>query len=77
MMHRYSLPPQFDYIIIGGGTAGLIVASRLTEDAETSVLLIEAGSDRIGDSRIDTGLVTSLYGDNDLDWNFLCGPKFM
>ena len=34
---------QFDYIIIGGGTAGCLMANRLSANASHKVLLIEAG----------------------------------
>lgn len=54
---------EFDYITIGTGIDGLVRASRLSEDANYSVLL-KARPDRAGDPRINIpGLVATLYGD--------------
>jgi choline dehydrogenase len=34
---------EFDFIVVGGGTAGNVVAGRLAENPKVSVLVIEAG----------------------------------
>lgn len=65
-----------DFVIVGGGLSGLVVASRLSEDADTTVVVIEAGSDRRGDPRIDTpGLMTTLYDDPAYDWMHMTVPQ--
>lgn len=66
----------FDFIIVGGGTSGLVVASRLTENPNVKVLVLEAGANRLNDPRITIpGLAASLYDDPDFDWCFMSTPQ--
>ncbi len=37
----------FDYVIIGGGTAGLVLAARLTENPAVRIIVLEAGENRL------------------------------
>ncbi|EKM49570.1 uncharacterized protein PHACADRAFT_214131 [Phanerochaete carnosa HHB-10118-sp] len=43
----------FDYVVVGGGTAGCVVASRLAEDPDVTVAVLEAGPPQFGDSIIE------------------------
>jgi choline dehydrogenase-like flavoprotein len=62
--------PSYDYIVVGAGSAGAIVAARLTEDAATKVLLIEAGpEDTSYWSKIPIGFAKILNDDRFM-WNY-------
>ncbi|CAD6911302.1 unnamed protein product [Tilletia controversa] len=63
----------WDYVIVGGGLAGLTVANRLTENSGISVLVIEAGADTRDDFRIRS---LDQYGkgfaanNTDINWRY-------
>ncbi|KAI9817986.1 MAG: hypothetical protein M1832_004507 [Thelocarpon impressellum] len=66
----------YDYVIAGGGTAGLVMAARLTEDRDVSVAVIEAGEDRSSDPAVlIPGLAATQLGDPKYDWDFRSVPQ--
>jgi choline dehydrogenase len=62
--------PAFDYVVVGAGAAGSVVASRLSEDDSASVLVLEAGGPD-DDPRIARPSAYRELPGSSLDWKFL------
>ena len=64
---------NFDYIVIGLGSAGSVVAKRLAEDSNISVLGLEAGGSQSAFTDIPKSVL--LLPDSVYDWNFTTVPQ--
>ncbi|MBW4421152.1 MAG: GMC family oxidoreductase N-terminal domain-containing protein [Myxacorys californica WJT36-NPBG1] len=65
---------QYDYIVIGAGSAGCVVANRLTEDSDTAVLLLEAGNPDTKPEIQIPAQCLSLLG-SEVDWAYFSQPE--
>ncbi|KAI5253133.1 alcohol oxidase [Aureobasidium subglaciale] len=73
---RGFLSETYDFIIIGGGTAGLTIAARLTEDPDIVVGVLEAGKSRLDDPLVDTpATFPQLLGNPDYDYGYKSVPQ--
>ncbi|MEU7769392.1 GMC family oxidoreductase N-terminal domain-containing protein [Nocardia sp. NPDC049190] len=65
----FSTTENFDYVIVGAGSAGCVLANRLTEDPSARVLLLEAGPTDSLDAIQVPALFSSLFG-SEVDWDY-------
>ena len=65
----------YDVIIVGGGTAGCILAARLSEDPGLEVLVIEAGADQLADPRVNVPALWHTLLNGPADWTFRTTPQ--
>ena len=65
---------MYDYVIVGAGSAGCVLAARLSEDPDVSVLLLEAGGPDTKEN-IHVPLGYLQLQRTDVDWDYVSAPE--
>ncbi|GAB1517594.1 hypothetical protein RhiTH_000643 [Rhizoctonia solani] len=67
---------SYDYVVIGGGVVGLVIAARLSEDPNVHIAVLEAGGYSTGDSRVTIpAFFWKTHGDPEFDWLLKTTPQ--
>ncbi|KAF5858199.1 hypothetical protein ETB97_004701 [Aspergillus alliaceus] len=66
---------EYDFIICGGGTAGLVLANRLSESGKQRVLVLEAGPEPSVVAAYETPGGNQFLSGTAIDWNFYTSPQ--
>lgn len=65
----------FDFIVVGGGTSGIVVATRLAQNPRVRVGVIEAGEYIPDDAKINVPQGAGYLGNPDYDWMLSTTPQ--
>ncbi|WP_449062740.1 GMC family oxidoreductase [Planomonospora algeriensis] len=76
-MGSHGYGADYDYVVVGAGAAGCVVARRLLESLDCRVLLLEAGGPDDAPSVHDTAIpsMTSMWGAEDFSWGYRTVPQ--
>ncbi|KAF8580208.1 GMC oxidoreductase [Ramaria rubella] len=66
---------NYDYIIVGGGTAGCVIANRLSEDQNVSVLVVESGGNHEDQLFAKVPILFGKLFKTDADWEYYTEPQ--
>ena len=66
---------HFDYVILGGGTAGLVIADRLSENPNVTVAIVEAGNFERTNPNVTNPTALGLATHTHVDWQYVSVPQ--
>ncbi|HWJ09892.1 MAG TPA: glucose-methanol-choline oxidoreductase, partial [Nocardioides sp.] len=66
---------EYDYIVVGSGSGGAVLAGRLSEDPGTSVLVLEAGGRSRPNMNVQIPAAFAKTFHTAVDWDYLSEPE--